>query len=306
MASMTGKWELSYYTDPILWTQRRTVAFDEGDCHKKLETIRRSGIHWIGINGVNLLEPTECDVLESVNKVAAMLDALGLKVSSFHYAGPTYARLSLSQERVRENMNASIEMFKLWRPKSFVIHANWILGENTTFGVDCAFDKEAEKHGAQAVLETVAENLKYMARLARKYGIRLAVENMGKSPLGAPEDLPKLIEKINEPNAGYCLDSGHANHSGQKPEDWARVMGKKLFETHFHDNRGETDEHMPVGFGTINWIDVINALSEIGFEGPVTFETGGWPLEDPVEGYREAIAWWRACEKIAAQKKTEK
>jgi sugar phosphate isomerase/epimerase len=56
---------------------------------------------------------------------------------------------------------------------------------------------------------------------------------------------------------------------------------------------------MPVGFGTISWIDVINTLRKIKFKGPVTFETGGFPFEPPVESYKLAIRWWRSCEKLA-------
>jgi sugar phosphate isomerase/epimerase len=53
-------------------------------------------------------------------------------------------------------------------------------------------------------------------------------------------------------------------------------MGGKLFETHFHDNRGRrVDEHLPVGFGTIPWFEVIQAMEDIRFPGPVTFETTG-------------------------------
>ena len=52
-------------------------------------------------------------------------------------------------------------------------------------------------------------------------------------------------------------------------------------------------------------MDVIHALDEIGFQGPVTFETTGWPIEDIAQGYREAIAWWRTAESLAAKLKVK-
>ena len=91
-------------------------------------------------------------------------------------------------------------------------------------------------------------------------------------------------------------------------------MGDRLFTTHFHDNRGPVgppggpdefitptgiDEHMPPGFGTISWIDVIAALRRIGYPHPVTFESAGWPGMEPAEGVAAAIAYWRTCERLA-------
>jgi sugar phosphate isomerase/epimerase len=98
---------------------------------------------------------------------------------------------------------------------------------------------------------------------------------------------------------------------GEDPLDWIRFAGKKLFTTHLHDNRGgsksgpalfEHDEHLSPGFGTIDWRRIITALDEVGFAGPVNFETEGWPIGDPLEGYRLAMQYWRVCEKMALAK----
>jgi len=294
-----GRWELSYYINPIGWSGS-AVTFDPDGARKRLDIIRAAGVKWVGMDGVNLLEPAECDVQDAVHLVAEWLEQRELRVSSFHFAGPTFAPPADGQEPVRENMLECVELFKEWRPLAFVIHAGWMLGgDATSDGLRAGIEAEAEKHGVEAVTDVVAGNLKFMARAAARYDIKLAIENMGHTPLGDAGDLPRLVERIDEPNVGYCLDSGHAHHSGQRSEDWAKTAGAKLFETHFHDNRGSSDEHLPVGFGTISWIDVIRALDEIDFPGPVTFETTGWPGDDPVEGYKHAVAWWRACERIA-------
>jgi sugar phosphate isomerase/epimerase len=90
-------------------------------------------------------------------------------------------------------------------------------------------------------------------------------------------------------------------------------MGGKLFTTHFHDNHGPSeevlnttgfvapkgiDEHLPPGFGTIHWVDVIKALKRIGFEHPVNFESGAWPGMDCSEGLKAAIDYWRVSERL--------
>ena len=66
----------------------------------------------------------------------------------------------------------------------------------------------------------------------------------------------------------------------------------------------EIDEHLPVGFGTIPWTEVISSLRKIEFRGPVTFETTGWPVSDELEGLKLAVRWWRTCEEIAGKRKS--
>jgi len=302
MAAPHRPWELSFYACVMRWTGQQMV-FEPETVRATFAILRAAGIRWIGVDGINLLEAGNRAYADVVRETRGWLEEFGLRLSSFHYAGPTYAALERGQDQLRQGLLESVELFSAWRPKAFVIHAGWILGENTTGGVQAAFEAEAARHGADAVLQSVAANLKVMARAAAPHGIQLAVENLGPyDALATRDTLPRLVAAIDEPNAGYCLDAGHAHLGGESVADWVRLMGPRLFETHFHDNRGRgVDEHWPVGFGTVSWIDVIQALDEVGFPGPVTFEATGWPLADRVDGYRQAIAWWRAAEEFAAQ-----
>lgn len=296
---MTEHFELSYYVKTIGW-DGPVMAWDGPKVRAWLEVLHRANIRWLGVDGINLLAEFRCDVDATVALLTAWYKELGLRVSSFHYAGPSWAPLSGGQDAVRANLARNVELFSQWSPKAFVIHPDWIYGSNGVSGIIEGFAAEAAVHGRDRILQTIADNLRYMARLAARHDILLALETMGHwDAFSQPQDLVKLVEAVGEQNVGFCLDAGHAHLCGQDVPQWVRRMGTKLFETHFHDNRGPTvgvDEHMPVGFGTIPWVDVIRALRDVGFPGPVTFETDGWTIDDPVEGYRMAIAWWRACE----------
>jgi len=178
------------------------------------------------------------------------------------------------------------------------------------------FADQVAKYGEEAVYQTIAQNLRVAGDAAQKMGVKIALENGDKfHVLMNSESLPKLVNLTNHPAIGYCLDSGHAHCGGLTAvTDWVHIMGDKLFTTHFHDNRGPRfaptdgfvsaagiDEHMPVGFGTIPWMDVIQALWEIGYDRTVNFETDGWPCENGI-GY--AIQYWRMMEKMAEIKLT--
>jgi sugar phosphate isomerase/epimerase len=65
----------------------------------------------------------------------------------------------------------------------------------------------------------------------------------------------------------------------------------------------EIDEHMPPGLGTINWIDVMIELNNVGYERPVGIEAGPWPGFGSVEGIILGLKWWQSCERLAMEKK---
>jgi sugar phosphate isomerase/epimerase len=300
-------WPLSYYINAFGFDDKG-VFFEPEKVRAAFAAVKKADVPWVAIAGTNLLEPARCDVRACVARIREWLVEFGYlgKVSSVHLAAPTYARLADSQEPVRANLLANVEMFRALEPKALVIHAGTVyMAKPTEEGVNRAYPEETARYGEDAIIQTVAANLTIMADAARPYGIRLALENLpAPTPLGGPENLPRLVKAIDLPNVGYCIDSGHAHLCGQSVTDWLRRAGPKIFETHFHDNRGiGKDEHLPAGFGTISWLDVIATLREIEFPGPVTFETGGWPLPDTAEGFRQAMAWWQTCESMALKVK---
>ena len=321
-----GRWDLSFSMGFVDYSNAfKSFKFNPERSKKEIDDFQKIGLKWAMTGGINPLDGPEEAIKEIVRIGSQWFEDAGLKVSSYHMAGATYNTMERSQEHIVKNMLANVRLFAPFKPKAIVMHAGWIwlepedkvrlpdnmfqmFGHRETGRILHMHREQVEKYGEDAVIETAAKNLKIMAKEAAKYNICLAFENMGgMAPLGGFDTMGKLVDAVDEPNAGYCLDSGHAWMRGEKPEDWVHFMGKKLFETHFHDNHGGSrdnpvsnsqDEHLPVSFGTIDWSKVIYALDKIGFEGPVTFENDGWPLEDRVEGLKREIEWWRIAEKM--------
>jgi len=321
MSDCDGKWPLAYHVSFIDWDGKVLSLIDRDTVRKHLESYRRLGLRWVMTGAIQFVERATFDMAEGAAIFKEMLDEFGMRVTSNHGIMPSRAPLDGSQDEMREMMARCVETCAIIEPKAFVFHPGSVLGQ-VNYGANMfeAFEKEVAKFGMDRIIEVAADNIRFMGRLAREHNIAIAIENLGRfEPLGTLEQLPMLVQAVNEPNVGYCLDTGHAHAFGESVPDWIRSMGSKIFETHFHDNRAlgvdmcrgqkwvlsskQIDEHMPVGFGTISWLDVIAALDEVGFEGPVTFETGGWPADDAEEGFRLAIEWWRTCEKMAMEKK---
>jgi len=95
---------------------------------------------------------------------------------------------------------------------------------------------------------------------AEALSARLALENVFDEN---PEPLRRLLDEMNSPYLGYCLDAGHGNLFSKVPlEEWVGVLGPRLLEIHLHDNHGEADEHLPVGQGNINFTGLFSCLKE--------------------------------------------
>ena len=75
-----------------------------------------------------------------------------------------------------------------------------------------------------------------------------------------------------------CMDTGHSNkamryNNNPAPADVIRRLGKNIVCLHLHDNDGLTDQHKIPMTGNINWSDVFDALSEVGYSGNYNAET---------------------------------
>ena len=133
-------------------------------------------------------------------------------------------------------------------------------------------------------------NIAYLApyiEAAKKAGIGIAVENMvdfgghrRRYCGGDPEELIELVDTINDPDVGICIDTGHAHVSGIKIGPFIRMAGSRLKATHIDDNKADGDTHLPPFMGGIDWVDTMRALGEIGYDGDFSFELGSHRFPD--------------------------
>lgn len=72
-----------------------------------------------------------------------------------------------------------------------------------------------------------------------------------------------IIDEIDNPYLGACLDIGHAHAFGRVPlEDWIRCHGPSLKYIHLSDNNGKKDEHLPLGEGNIPFSSFLEELKK--------------------------------------------
>lgn len=108
-------------------------------------------------------------------------------------------------------------------------------------------------------------------------GIRLALEVIPNA-LSSADSLVRLVDDLELPDAGLCLDFGHAFLMDDVVDAIEAASGH-LFTTHVHDNDGRDDAHLVPFEGQIDWPRALFAMQKVGYEGRVVFELTGTPAE---------------------------
>ena len=117
----------------------------------------------------------------------------------------------------------------------------------------------------------VARSLEAIADAAAAVNVTLALELIPNA-LSTPAQLVHWLEDdLDLGRAGLCLDVGHAHIVGDVVEAVETCSGH-ILTTHVHDNRGQRDDHLLPGQGSIDWDAVMLAFQKVGYDGSWIFE----------------------------------
>lgn len=117
---------------------------------------------------------------------------------------------------------------------------------------------EREDEWTPRALEYSITALEHLRAFANPLGVKLLVENL-QGEITHPANLREIIRTGHFTDIGVCLDVGHANLD-QGVTATLNDLKPLLRSSHLHDNRGERDEHLWPGEGTIIWDETFNGL----------------------------------------------
>jgi sugar phosphate isomerase/epimerase len=98
----------------------------------------------------------------------------------------------------------------------------------------------------------------------------------------SPLPILTLIASLGE-RVGYCLDIGHWYHFAMGRhwdnfKDWLDLAGDKVNHLHLHDNNGDSDQHIAVGDGLIDYPAVFTLINQ--YCQSYTYTVENYRLED--------------------------
>lgn len=242
-----------------------------------LKIFRRAGFTELSADFWQFSAPNKMLAQENwkdlIAKYKRAADTLGISFPQTH--GNTLSGMQWDDPEYREEAGHQWMLNYRAIEASAMLGAEWMVMHPTNFPHDPLYSRK----------KALDANLAYLApfiEAAKKAGIGIAVENMvdfgGKRRRycgGDPDELIELVDTINDPDVGICIDTGHAHLSGIDVGAFIRLVGKRLKCTHIDDNRRDGDTHLPPYFGTSNWADIMKAFDDAGYEGDFSFELSG-------------------------------
>jgi D-psicose/D-tagatose/L-ribulose 3-epimerase len=132
-----------------------------------------------------------------------------------------------------------------------------------------------------------AEGLREVADYAGERGVGLAMEPLNRfetDMVNTVEQGLDLCERIGRDNVGLLLDTFHMNIEEKSIPDAIRASGGRV--RHFH--ACENDRGAP-GSGHVEWDGVLEALSDVGYDGMVVIES----FTPEIQEIARAVSTWR-------------
>ncbi len=212
---------------------------------------------------------------DAVNRARDELNRLGLEAFSFHAPFANHIDITAlddyHRQQALENLLTACDAAAILGARHIVIHP----GPEREGKPPAEELYQRMKNGSQ-VLSIVATH-------CRKLGLQLLLENMLPHLLfGHTSDILYMLGAIKETNVGTCLDTGHANLSGELFNVVHKMSGH-LRMIHANDNNGDWDTHLVPGEGSIDWNRIIHELAKSNFNGALILELAGSDEISPSE-----------------------
>ena len=196
-------------------------------------------------------------------------DKIGIQVASL--ASGVYWDVSLTDNK------ASIRNKAHAITKAYLQKAAW-LGVDSVLvvpgAVDIFFKPDAPVIPYKTVWERSQKQLKSLAKTARKLKVNIAVENVWNRFLLSPVEMAYFVDSVGSKWVGCYFDVGNVLPFGY-PQDWIRTLGSRIKRIHIKDFKrsvGNINGFCDLTEGDVPWAEVMKALKEIGYQGPVTAE----------------------------------
>ena len=232
------------------------------------EEYRDAGIKYMEMSLKNLEnyndpdKKTEAIISHDAEKIKSAAIRNGVTIWSLHLPfGAGYYDISCEEPEKRQN---AIEKYSRLIEYASEIGAKIAVLHPSFEPIEDRFREERLKHST--------DSLYILAQVAKKYGVKIAVENLPRTCLGRTSD--EIIRLISaDDSLGVCFDVNHLLIESHK--DFVSAVGDKIITLHISDYDFEDERHWLLGKGKIDWKELIGLLKDIGYSGPFMNEVRG-------------------------------
>lgn len=163
------------------------------------------------------------------------------------------------------------------------------LGADTVLLVPAVVNAQT---GYQDAYTRSQKHIRELLPLADELNVIIAVENVWNKFLLSPLEFSRYVDEFDSPRLRAYFDVGNVVISGA-PQDWIRILGKRIVKVHIKDFNEETKQFVDLGEGSIDWLAVRQAFQQVGYRGYLTAELDAGDLNylrDVSERFDKIIA----------------
>jgi hexulose-6-phosphate isomerase len=219
----------------------------------------------IGHEGHLNVDASEADC----QAILAQAEAAGVKVASV--ASGTYWARSVGDEDMEARAGAIEDLKKMLQITSW-------LGCRTLLtipgAVDVFFLPDRPRQNYAEVKQRAYSGMRECLPTAEACDVRMGIENVWNKFLLSPTEMCDFIDSFDSAHLGSYFDVGNIMPYGH-PEDWLRTLGHRVVGIHFKDFRmsvGNINGFVDILEGDVNWPEVMAAIEEIQYSGPIAAE----------------------------------
>ena len=202
-------------------------------------------------------------------KTAEVAKRHGLEIGSIHLPIAPQQIYDVTNKHATGAMAYQTELIKraeVMGVKHIVMHSG---------GEPLVEEERAER------VKRAGETLPRLADVAGAYGADICIEDLPRTCLGRDSD-EILAMLAYDDRLRVCFDANHLFRENEA--DFIRKIGKKIATTHISDRDDINERHWLPGEGVVDWVAVMDALDEVGYDGNWIYEIG---LSCPPTIYRD-------------------
>jgi sugar phosphate isomerase/epimerase len=141
-------------------------------------------------------------------------------------------------------------------------------------------------------------SIEHLHAFSKPLGVSVLLENIP-NEMSTPERLMEFIRALHVGDLGVCFDVGHAHVMSSVAEAF-ELLKSHIRSTHIHDNKGEKDDHLFPGEGSIDWNEALRLLRTAPLVPPILMEVNGEGQKPVVDFFQEAFRKLELAEQVAA------
>lgn len=244
-------------------------SFQQGSIKDNLTLAKNAGFEGVELSVNNRPELSLNSTDKEVREIKNIADGLGLSLYSLCCDACWDLRVSDDDENIRKQAK---DMIKRQLEIAKLLGADTILVIPGV--VNACFSHPEKKVAYDVVYERSFNAFSELKVYAEQLGVSIGLENVWNKFLLSPLEMKEFIDKICSNFVGSYLDIGNTLHISY-PEDWVRILGKRIKKVHFKDYRveaGGLHGFVDLLAGDVNYPEVIKALNEVGYDGWVSAE----------------------------------